>query len=32
MGNKYEEALKNYTYDHGDKISACIKNNKKIEE
>lgn len=32
MGNKYEEALKNYAYDHGDKISACIKNNKKIEE
>lgn len=24
--------MKNYTYDHGDKISACIKNNKKIEE
>lgn len=32
MGNKYEEALKNYTYDHGDKILSCIKHNKKIED
>ena len=32
MGNNYEDALKNYTYDHGDKILSRIKNNKKIED
>ena len=32
MSNKYEEALKNYTYDSGEKIFSRIKNNNKIEE
>ena len=32
MSNKYEKALKNYTYDSGEKIFSRIKNNNKIEE
>lgn len=32
MENRYGKALKNYTYDRGDKILSCIKNNKKLED